>query len=178
MNRSKLLLTILAVTGAALLWVVIRGHIPSDIEYQGQKIKLTKYYLSFEDYKDDPDNIDPSENARVAQLVARAPIERQFSDRNELIHAVFEIKFPGYGLGSFPSAPQPDGSTLELYSIEIPRADKSRFLTFRRLNGAYTLVDDFVDDDLGGINKVRLENGSLVYSLENGRHSLTHAMMK
>jgi len=57
---KKAILLAAALIAIAMLWTVGRRHLPSDIEYQGEKIKLTKYYLSFEDYKDDPDNIDPS----------------------------------------------------------------------------------------------------------------------
>lgn len=178
MKNPKNLLVVAIVIAVVALWSGARKHILSDIDYQGQKIKLSKYYSSFEDYKDDPNNIDPAENARVAELVERAPIRHQFSDRKEVLEAVFKIKFPGYGLGSFPAGRQADGSELEMYSIEIPRADKSRFLTFLQANNTYTLVDDFVDGDLGGTEKVRLENGSLVYSLENGTRTLTHPILK
>jgi hypothetical protein len=175
---KKNLLLVAIVIAVVALWLVVRKHIPSGIDYQGQRIRLSKYYSSFEDYKDDPDNIDPSENARVAELVEKAPVQRRLSDRKEVLDAVFKIKFPGYGLGSFPAGRQADGSELEMYTIEIPRAGKTRFLTFRHVNNMYTLVDDFVDGDLGGTEKVRLENGSLVYSLENGTRTLTHPILK
>src|SRR5437879_3064309 len=96
---KKFILVLGALIAIALLWTAVRRHLPSDVDYQGEKIKLTKYYLSFEDYKDDPDNIDPSENARVERLVARAPIGHHFADRKEMVKALFELKFPGYGLG-------------------------------------------------------------------------------
>jgi len=54
------------------------GTFQSDIEYQGRNDQLTKYYLSFEDYKDDPDNIDPSRIKRVERLVMQAPIGHHF----------------------------------------------------------------------------------------------------
>jgi hypothetical protein len=178
-KATKILLAIAGAIAFAALWSFVRRYIPSTMDYQGQKIKLSKFYLSFEDYKDDPDNIAPSENGRVAQLVEQAPIQRQFPDRKELIDALFEIKFPGYGFGSYPASTQPDGTTLEMYSIEIPRTDRNRYFTFQKSNGIYTLVDDFLDSGMGLLdNKVRLENGLLVYSLENGKRTVTHPLKK
>ena len=71
------------------------------MDYQGQQIKLTKYYLDYDDYKNDPDNIAPEETSRVEQLVMNAPIASSFPDKRAAIAAVFEIKFPGYGAGGF-----------------------------------------------------------------------------
>jgi len=112
----------------ALLGTVVRRHLPSFVEYPGEKIKLTKYYLSFEDYKDDPDNIDPSENARVERLVTQAPIGRHFADRKEMVSALFELKFPGYGLGFAGNSAQTDSEALELSSVEIPQGRQESIL--------------------------------------------------
>src|SRR5258708_6168416 len=141
---KKIILLVGAVIAIALLWTFVRRHIPSDVKYQGEKIKLAKYYVSFEDYKDDPDNIDPSENARVERLVTQAPIGRHFADRKEMVGALFELKFPGYGLGFTGKSTQTDSEALELSSVEIPRAGKNRYLLFVEHNGSYTLIDDFV----------------------------------
>ncbi len=51
---KKAILLAAALIAIAMLWTVGRRHLPSDIEYQGEKIKLTKYYLSFEDIKTIP----------------------------------------------------------------------------------------------------------------------------
>jgi hypothetical protein len=172
---KRIIVVALALIVIALLWSVVRRHIPSDIEYQGEKIKLTKYYLSFEDYKDDPDNIDPSENARVERLVTQAPIGHHFSDRREMVSAIFEVKFPGYGLSFAGSKAQPIGNAhaLELSSVEIPRADEERYLVFEEQNGAYTLIDDFVAPSDPEIMQVKEETEFLIYSTRTGQRVLT-----
>src|SRR5258706_16229358 len=109
---KRIIGVVLALIVITLLWAVGRRRVPSDIEYQGEKIKLTKYYLSFEDYKDDPDNIAPSENSRVERLVTQAPIGHHFSDRKEMVSAIFQVKFPGYGLGFASNNAQPSGNAV------------------------------------------------------------------
>ena len=170
---KKIILLAAILIVIALIWTVGRRHIPSDIEYQGEKIKLTKYYLSYEDYKDDPDNIDPSEYARVEQLVTRAPIGRQFTDRKKMIAALFELKFPGYGLSFGGRSVQTGGTVLELSSVEIPRADKNRYFLYEERDGSYTLVDDFVAPSSPEIMRVKGENGALIYSTRSGQNVLT-----
>jgi hypothetical protein len=173
-----LLIMVAILVVAAVSWSVIRKHIPSDIEYQGQKIRLTKHYPSFEDYKDDPDNIDPSENERVARLVIAAPIDPQFTDEREMTRAIIEIKFPGYGLGLLGETPQPDGSALAMFSIEVPRADKNRYLVFSKLNHSYTLVDDFVESEVPEFWKVRMVDNALIYTSRKGERTLTRPITK
>src|SRR6266704_3758709 len=170
---KKIILFVGALIAVALLWTVVRRHLPSFVEYQGEKIRLTKYYLSFEDYKDDPDNIDPSENARVERLVTQAPIGRHFADRKEMVSALFELKFPGYGLGFAGKSAQTDSEALELSSVEIPRAGKNRYLLVEERNGSYTVVDDFVAPSDPEIMRVREENGILIYSTRSGQSVLT-----
>ncbi|GAC1642228.1 MAG: hypothetical protein NVS9B14_23820 [Candidatus Acidiferrum sp.] len=153
-------------------WTVLRCQIPSHMEYQGQEIKLSKFYASYEDYKDDPDNIDPSENERVFRLVSQAPVATSFSNRNEMIHALFAVKFPGYGAGPFSEFRQPDGTTLDVSFIEIPRAEKERIFTFHVENGKYILLDDFVLDEYCSVKSAHLESGKITYELANGKAPL------
>jgi hypothetical protein len=169
---KKIIQVLGALIAIALLWTVVRRHLPSDVEYQGEKIKLAKYYFSFEDYKDDPDNIDPSENARVERLVTQAPIGHYFADHKEMVKALFELKFPGYGLGLAGNSAQTDSQGLELSSVEIPRAGKNRYLLFGERDGSYTLIDDFVAPSAPEIMRVREENGVLIYSTRSGQSVL------
>ena len=39
---------------------------PDAIEYRGERLKLTKAYHDYDDYKEDENNIDPSEDASRA----------------------------------------------------------------------------------------------------------------
>jgi hypothetical protein len=99
MNKRWLLLMVAA--ALRLAWAERNSVSGSDVmEYRGEKIKLSKHYTDFDEYKNDPNNIDPSENERVQRLVVRAPIERFFSNRLDLFRAAGEIAFPGYGQGS------------------------------------------------------------------------------
>ncbi|QOV91266.1 hypothetical protein [Humisphaera borealis] len=138
------------------------------IEYQGQAVKLSKPYGDYDDYKNDPNNLAPGEAGKVQQLVQSAPIAKQFSSRELMIHAVFALKFPGYGLGSYGEKPQPDNSVLALFGVEIPKSGNSRYLLFRGTGGLYTLIDDFVYADSAAIGGVSENGDKFVYSTMQG----------
>lgn len=59
--------------GAAVAVITLLTLAPSSSEYRGEQIKLTKFYLDYDNYKSDPKNIDPSEVARVQRRVSSAP---------------------------------------------------------------------------------------------------------
>jgi hypothetical protein len=169
-------LIVAAVAGVFLWgWASEQGYFGGDdtMEYQGQSIKLSRKYGSYEAYKDDPNNIDPSENARVQKLVTEAPIAHSFSNRSEMIHAAFEIKFPGYGLGGVP-ARMSDGSALEVVSIEIPRTEKERYLLFHERGGRYELLDDFVQEL--PVASIREEHGTLLFLSGDGKELFRRAI--
>jgi hypothetical protein len=161
------------VIAAAIGWFLLSGHGPEgrsdEIDYQGQHFKLTKAYADYSDYKNDPNNIDPSENARVEQAVSNSKVATAFAKAEDMTTAVSEVQFPGYGMSSFGGQPQSDGSTLEGFAIEIPRANKDRVLVFRGRGGRYTLLDDFVTASDQGIKQVREQAGQLVYTTFDGR---------
>lgn len=118
---------------------------PDTISYQGQEIRLRKAYQTYEDYKDDPDNIDTNELPRIERLVTEAPVPENFKTREEMIrYVIHEIKFPGYGFGSSDEVRQADGSTLELFEVEIPQLEKNRLLVFRSTGGAFRFIDSIV----------------------------------
>jgi hypothetical protein len=103
----------------------------NQIDYRGEKIKLTKAYANYDDYKNDPENIDPSETERVQRLVLGAPIATTFGSRLEAAKAIGQIAFPGYGSGGFVEQSQADGSVLMGFSVEVPRAGKERYFVFK-----------------------------------------------
>jgi hypothetical protein len=156
----------------------VRRILPSSIEYHGERIKLTKYYLDYEDYKDDPDNIDPSETKRVQRLVSEAPLAHSFPNGKEAVDAIFKLKFPGYGVGSFGGTFKEGDGSMTGVSVEIPRADKNRYFTFRNVHGSYLLVDDFIASDTLGLKTVREEHGALVYCAASGETTLVHPITK
>lgn len=164
----------------ALLWFCFwdTGSPPSDtIDYHGQSIKLSKAYSSYEDYKEDPDNIASSETARVQELVKSAPVPRQFSDRKTMIYTMSELCFPGYGMSMSGERHQSDGTVLELFSIEIPRSGDSRFLLFKGKASRYSLIDEFIYSDDAMIMTASLSGNYIIYSTMQGAKVIERAPM-
>ena len=160
MKLKRLILLVLLAMSAACRHQAEQAS--NEIEYRGQKIKLSKAYSDYDDYKEDPDNIHPSETARVQRLVIEATIPKRFESVESLSQSMLEIAFPGYGSNLLS---QKDGTDrLTGFCVEIPRAEKERCVTFRKAGDAYELIDDFVKDDDSIIFNVSEENGSLVYS--------------
>jgi hypothetical protein len=167
---NQLLIGLIVVAGGVWLGSKVRmhelgegGRAPNEIEYQGQHFKLTKNYRSYDEYKNDPENLDPSEVARVEAAIVGAKVARSYPDRRQMVFATIQLQFPGYGLTHFGEKPQPDGSSLAGVAVEIPRANKERVLVFRGRDGHYTLIDDFVAETDEEIKLVREEAGRLVY---------------
>jgi hypothetical protein len=146
------------------------------IQYQGQYFKLITSYNEYDQFKNDPDNVDRSENARMQRAVVGAPIARSHPTSEAMISAVYALKFPGRALGHFPERPQPDGTVLSGWSVEIPRAGKWRILVFRGVAGEYTLIDDFVAADDPLITAVNEQDGHLVFSDLHGKRVLTRQL--
>jgi hypothetical protein len=143
-----------------------------EIDYRGEKIKLTKAYADYATYKNDPENIDPSETERVQRLVLSAPIAKTFGSRLEASKAIGQIAFPGYGSGGFVEQSQADGSVLMGFSVEVPRASKERYFVFRGKDGVYTLVDDFVHPDTAGlVRSVTRRGNDLVFISTDGKEA-------
>ena len=167
MSRFVSLVLILVVSAA--LWRACGGALGADdvMEYRGERIKLSKAYRDFDEYKNDPDNIHPSETERVQKLLIGAPIERTFASRIDLFRAVGEIAFPGYGTGAGASRSS-DGSELLAVTIEIPRANKDRYLVFRGRDGRYELIDDFVHAEALYPFEIREGDGVYIY-LHDGK---------
>ena len=57
--------------------------------------------------------------------------------------------------------------------MEIPKAERNRYLVFEEKNGSFSLIDDFVAPSAPEIMQVRQENGILVYSTRSGQRVLT-----
>jgi hypothetical protein len=144
-----------------------------EIDYRGEKIRLTRAYTDYDEYKNDPKNIDPAETERVQRLVLAAPIANTFGSRLEASKAIGQIAFPGYGSGGFIEQSQADGSVLMGFSVEIPRANKERYFVFRGKDGVYTLVDDFVHPDAAGLlHAVTRRGNDLVFTSIDGKEAL------
>ena len=159
----------IALIACAVFWWWTRQHCSDVMPYRGQSIKLSKPYADFDEYKNDPNNIHPSETARVQKLVIEAPIAHSFTSLLDAVRATQEIVFPGYGSGSFGGPLQPDGTGLFVILVEVPRAGKDRFFLFRGHNQRYVLIDDFLHDELPFPYGIREENGFYIFYDQNGK---------
>ncbi len=148
---------------------------PADntVEYHGQRFKMRLPYASYEDYKDDPNNLDTNELGRIEQTMEAVKIPTMFSDQRAFSGAMFDLKFPGYGLAFLDaSTTTDDGSAIEAASVEIPERNKERVIVAcGPVGGTLRLVDDFIFEDGGtnDIQRVRLERGQLEYFDQTGR---------
>ena len=147
------------------------GHFPGagqdTIEYRGEHFKMNKRYSSYEDYKDDPNNLDTNDILRIEKAILNANIGKAFDTREQFSRAVFGVKFPGYGLSSLGEKVQPDGSVLSMMSVEIPQRDKDRYLVARRSKNHLFLVDDFVANaGSNTISQVKLDGSMLLYTTD------------
>jgi hypothetical protein len=165
--KSKLTIVVVVLAGFATVWLfVYRDRKGDAIDYHGERIKLSRSYVDFTAYKNDPNNIDVTETARVQRLVRQAPIANSFATRIEFAQATGSIAFPGYGSGALLDTPQLDGSVLALTSIEVPRAEEWRYFAARISNGKYILIDDFVAPGSARLQFVEQMGDKLAYATE------------
>lgn len=134
------------------------------IEYRGKRVRLTKAYSDYDDFKADPNNIASSETSRVQAMVGGTALAASYPTWDQLIQAVYALKFPGYGFGRFMSTQHPTGNELFGFMIEIPRSGRNRYVVYRERQGAFELADDFqiADDPL--ILSVEERDAVFVYS--------------
>ena len=134
------------------------------IQYRGESFDLSKAYSSYEDYKDDPNNLATNELSRIERAITNAPFPSSFASEVDLAGAVLHLKFPGYGCGGRGSFPQSDGSTCSVFSIEIPMRDRERYFIGRNFGGRVTVIDDFVMvAGTNEITQVRIDGGRIFY---------------
>lgn len=148
-----------------------RGGKPDTIEYHGHEFKMRKAYATYEDYKDDPDNLDMNERAAIEQTMLSLPVPMTFKNYKDFTHfLISDFKFPGYGLSMIGGRNSDDGSKLLGAAVEIPHRDKDRIVLFSESNGQWNLVDDFVFESLTNqIRSVKIEQKKLRYFDQNDR---------
>jgi len=135
------------------------------VTYRDATIQLSRTYLDFHDYRDDPNNLPPTEVPRVAQLVRSAPIPSTFASRKEADDTFFRLMFPGYGLSMLQLH-----DPVALYSIEVPQTGEDRWVVLIEKNGRWVVVDDFLwPVSSGYLNQATYENGRLTYFDRSGR---------
>lgn len=141
------------------------------IEYQGQQFKTRLDYAEYDDYKDDPNNLDTNELGRIEETMEAVKVPASFEDRDAFIKFAVELEFPGYGLSDGVSQTD-DGSTIEKASVEIPQRSKDRVIVVHYRPGErLNLIDDFIYEgsDTNDITRVQLEHRQLEYFDQNGR---------
>jgi hypothetical protein len=168
---------ILLIVGGVVLvrWTDVERYGSDEIPYRGEAIRLSKKYVEYDDYKNDPNNLALSEIPRVERMMTETRIGPDFADWKDFVKQVFQIKFPGYGLGPGPKVVAADREFM-VEVIEIPQVAKDRYFVLEKIaGGALRLIDDFVisnDPSLGSfsaISSIRLVDDRLVYADRNAK---------
>jgi hypothetical protein len=169
MNRSVWIIIVIA---AVALFYFTRGfHVGGSdtIEYRGESFNMSKVYSSYDDYKEDPNNLATNELPRIEKAITNAPFPLFFDNNGNLALAVLDLKFPGYGCGGHGAYPQSDGSTCSVFSVDIPMLNKERFFIGRTSGGRVAVVDDFVlNTATNEIENVKIEGTHILYYDGNG----------
>jgi hypothetical protein len=151
MKRSPLAFIVVLILAAFLLPRLLPGS--GKIRYLGQEFNMRKAYRSYEDFKDDPNNLATNVLARIEKTIRTAPFPSAFQNDGEVARAVLQLRFPGYGCGGRGAFPQTDGTTCALFSVEIPMTDRERYFVSRTSTNGAVIIDDFV---LGlGTNEIK-----------------------
>jgi hypothetical protein len=94
------------------------------LNYRGEKIRLARKYDDYDDYKDDPVNLDASAIPRVERMVTEARIGPGFANWKDFVDQLFAIKFPGYGLGPGPKVVAADFRSPEAAQLVVLGANR------------------------------------------------------
>jgi len=154
---------------ATISMAYVQAFGTDEIEYRGEKFQLSRKYVDYDDYKNDPNNLAPSEVARVENIITQVRIGPDFADWKDFIDQASKIKFPGYRGGGPRLRIAAPGRELIAESIEIPRVGKDRYFVLeKKSDGSLHLVDDFVMAHNGTvfspISSIRLVDETLVYT--------------
>lgn len=163
-SLGKILFGVVAL--AVLWWAYLQVAGIDEIDFRGVKIQLTRKYVDYDAYKNDPNNIADFELPRIERMIVEAKIGHDFQDWPAFVHAVVELTVPGYGLGGGPAV-NADGREFLVASVEIPTrpaVDKNRYFVLEKLpGGRLKLVDDFVSCGFLRLAEIDLREGRLIY---------------
>jgi hypothetical protein len=170
------LAVILLTTGALVLarMAYLEANGSDEMDYRGEKIRLAKKYVDYDDYKNDPANLAASEIPRVERMMTDARIGRDFASWLDVADQLNKIKFPGYGMGPGPNVVAV-GREFVVKVIEMPQVAKDRYFVLEKLaGGTFRLADDFVASQdprsaFAAISSIRLVDDRLVYSDRSGK---------
>lgn len=176
-RRSIVVLGVILVSVGAVMvgrWAYVEAFGSDEMDYRGETIRLSKKYVDYDAYKNDPTNLAASEIPRLEKLMTDAKVGPDFADWHDVVHQLMDIKFPGYGMASLERVVG-GGREFVVESIEIPQVAKERYFVLEKLaGGAFRLADDFVarrdpGSALEPISSIQLVDDRLVYIDRNGR---------
>jgi hypothetical protein len=167
---------ILLTTGALVLarMAYLEANGSDEMDYRGEKVRLAKKYIDYDDYKNDRDNLAASEIPRVERMMTDAPVGRDFENWRDVADQLNKIKFPGYGMGAGPHVVG-SGREFVVQVIEIPQVAKDRYFVLEKLaGGTFRVADDFVTardprSAYAAISSIRLVDDRLVYADRSGK---------
>jgi hypothetical protein len=147
----------------------VEAYGTAEMDYRGEKIRLAKKYVDYDDYKNDPGNLAASEIPRVEKMMTEARIGPDFASWKDFVDQSSAVSFPGYGSGGGPKVVAA-AREFVVEVIEIPQVAKERYFVLEKMSGGtLRLVDDFVAPRSSrslfwAIESIRLVEDKLVYS--------------
>lgn len=130
---------------------------------------MSKAFRSYEDYKDDPNNLPTNELGRIERAITNAPFPSRFQSQVDLARAVLHLRFPGYGCGGRGAYPLSDGTTCSVFSVEIPMTGRERFFVGRTSGKEVAVLDDFVLNlGTNEITQVKIDGTRIRYYDQQG----------
>jgi hypothetical protein len=138
-----------------------------EVQWRGQKFKLKRKYLDYEEYKSDTDQLATNEIARVKEAMLAISVPKSARTDQELIDSLRQMSFPGFGSSYAGDVKDEHGTRYIVDEYEIPQKGEQRTLVYKvDGNGACNLVLDGVsidhaNDHMLGNSEVRVEGGKL-----------------
>ena len=138
-----------------------------EVEWRGEKFKLKQKYLDYEEYKDDTNQLAPSEIERVKKFMLAISVPKVASSETDLRQSLRQMRFPGFGSSYAGAVKDERGNRYILNEYEIPQKQEQRTLLYRvDTNGTCRLVVDAVsvdhqNDHMLGNTDVKVEDGKL-----------------
>ncbi|TFV93978.1 hypothetical protein [Massilia horti] len=142
----------------------------SYVEYQGQRIQLSRAYADFDEYKNDVKNLSVKQAGQVEALMQKTRFGPSFANAQALDNALAELQFPGYGMFYANQLGAHIDTMLELAYVEIPMKDRNRYVVLEKTpTGGFRVVVDFIAGATPEITRVhRGSDGKLVFTDSTG----------
>jgi hypothetical protein len=140
------------------------------VEYLGNRIPLSRPYVDFDEYKNDPKNLPEQSIRRIESIMRSTPFGPGFPNTHALSRELERIQFPGYGTFYANQLGAKLDPSLELVYVEIPGGKLNRYFAVERSNeGALRVVADFVARASPEISRVHRKNGRLSFESSPGK---------